>query len=251
MQAKIPVILSWSGGKDSVLALHALKQEARYQIVGLLTSVNEHYGRISMHGVREVLLDAQVESIGLPLHKVKLTERPSNEEYERKMRTALEGFKSQGIRHMAFGDLFLEDIRQYRLDNIRKTNMECVFPLWHRPTDKLAREFIALGFKAVLCCVDEKALNGEFAGREYDEALLHELPTGVDPCGENGEFHTFVHAGPVFRESVAFTRGECVRREDRFRFCDLIPTEPLAQKSLYKNRVSPSPPPSPTRGEGA
>ena len=225
MQAKIPVMLSWSGGKDSALALHALKQGARYQVVGLLTSVNEHYGRISMHGVREVLLDAQAESIGLSLYKVKLSERPSNEEYERKMRAALEGFKARGIRHVAFGDLFLEDIRQYRLDNMRKINMECVFPLWHRPTDKLAREFIALGFKAVLCCVDEKQLSGKFAGREYDEALLNDLPANVNPCGENGEFHTFVYAGPVFREPVAFTRGECVRRENRFHFCDLIPME--------------------------
>lgn len=225
MQSKTPVIVSWSGGKDSALALHALKQDARYQIVGLLTSVNEHYGRISMHGVREVLLDAQTESTGLPLYKVKLSEKPSNEEYERKMRAAMEGFKAQGIRYVAFGDLFLEDIRQYRLANLRKLDMECVFPLWHKPTDKLARKFIALGFKAILCCVDEKSLNGEFAGREYDAALLRELPTGVDPCGENGEFHTFVYAGPVFREPVAFTRGEHVRREERFHFCDLIPTE--------------------------
>ena len=222
MQSKIPVILSWSGGKDSALALHALKQDARYQVTGLLTSVNEHYGRISMHGVREALLDAQAESIGLPLYKVKLSERPSNEEYEQKMCAALEGFNAQGIRHVAFGDLFLEDIRQYRLDNMQKINMECVFPLWHRPTDKLAREFIALGFRAVLCCVDEKQLSGEFTGREYDEALLNDLPASVDPCGENGEFHTFVYAGPVFREPIAFAHGERVHREERFHFCDLI-----------------------------
>ncbi|HKT31870.1 MAG TPA: ATP-binding protein [Gammaproteobacteria bacterium] len=225
--SRVPLILSWSGGKDSALALHALKQDARYQVAGLLTTVNEHYGRISMHGVREALLDAQAESIGLPLYKVKLSERPSNEEYERKMRTALEDFKAQAIRHVAFGDLFLEDIRQYRLDNMRKPDMECVFPLWHRPTDQLAREFIAQGFKAVLCCVDERQLDGEFAGREYDKALLNELPTNVDPCGENGEFHTFVYAGPVFRRPIVFRRGERVRRDDRFHFCDLIPVEAL------------------------
>ncbi|MDE1886911.1 MAG: diphthine--ammonia ligase, partial [Gammaproteobacteria bacterium] len=222
-----PLILSWSGGKDSALALHALKQDARYQVAGLLTTVNEHYGRISMHGVREALLDDQAESIGLPLYKVKLSERPSNEEYERKMRTALEDFKAQAIRHVAFGDLFLEDIRQYRLDNMRKLDMECVFPLWHRPTDQLAREFIAQGFKAVLCCVDERQLDGKFAGREYDKALLNELPTNVDPCGENGEFHTFVYAGPMFRRPIAFRRGERVRHDDHFHFCDLIPVEAL------------------------
>ena len=223
--SRLPLILSWSGGKDSALALHALQHDARYQVVGLLTSVNEHYGRVSMHGVREALLDAQAESIGLPLYKVKLSERPSNEEYERKMRVALEGLRARDIRHVAFGDLFLEDIRQYRLDNMRKINMECVFPLWHRPTDKLAREFIALGFQAVLCCVDEQQLSDEFAGREYDATLLKDLPASVDPCGENGEFHTFVYAGPVFRRPIAFRRGERVRRDERFHFCDLIPAE--------------------------
>ena len=220
-----PLILSWSGGKDSALALHALQHDPRYQVVSLLTTVNEHYGRISMHGVREALLDAQAESIGLPLYKMKLSERPSNEEYERKMRVALDGFRARGIRHVAFGDLFLEDIRQYRLDNMRKVDMECVFPLWHKPTDKLAQEFIALGFMAVLCCVDEQQLSGEFAGREYDAALLGALPASVDPCGENGEFHTFVYAGPVFRRPIAFRRGERVRRDERFHFCDLIPAE--------------------------
>ncbi len=221
----LPVILSWSGGKDSALALHALRREARYRVAGLLTSVNAHYGRISMHGVREDLLDAQAESIGLPLHKIKLSERPSNEEYEQKMRAALESFQAQGIRHVAFGDLFLEDIRQYRIEHLRQTGMDCLFPLWHKPTDKLAREFTALGFKAVLCCVDGRALAAEFAGREYDDALLHDLPAGVDPCGEHGEFHTFVYAGPVFRHAIHFTRGARVNRDERFYFCDLIPVQ--------------------------
>ena len=148
------------------------------------------------------------------------------------MRTALEAFKTQGIRHVAFGDLFLDDIRQYRLENMRKINMACLFPLWHRPTDKLAREFVALGFRAVLCCVDEQALSGEFAGREYDASLLKDLPDGVDPCGENGEFHTFVYDGPVFRWSIAFTRGERVRRDGRFHFCDLIPAAPYVLAQL-------------------
>ncbi|MGH8280615.1 MAG: ATP-binding protein [Gammaproteobacteria bacterium] len=220
-----PLILSWSGGKDSALALHALQHDPRYQVAALLTTVNEHYGRISMHGVREALLDDQAESLGLPLYKVRLSQHPSNEEYEQAMRLALEGFKARGIRHVAFGDLFLEDIRQYRLGKMHKINMQCVFPLWHRPTDQLAREFIALGFKAVLCCVDESTLSGEFAGREYDAALLRDLPESVDPCGENGEFHTFVYTGPIFRQPIVFTRGECVQRDNRFHFCDLIPKE--------------------------
>lgn len=219
------MILSWSGGKDSALALHALAQDRRYRITGLLTSVNEHYGRISMHGVRETLLDAQAQNLGLPLHKLRLSERPSNEEYEQKMRLMLKDFKARGIHRVAFGDLFLEDIRQYRINQMHTLDMECLFPLWHRPTDMLAREFIALGFKAVLCCVDEQTLTSEFAGREYDEALLRDLPHNVDPCGENGEFHTFVYAGPVFRQPIAFTHGKCVRRDQRFYFCDLIPKE--------------------------
>jgi len=218
-------MLSWSGGKDSALALHALKQDRRYQVVGLLTSVNQHYGRISMHGVREALLDAQAASLGLPLYKLKLPEHSSNEEYENKMRVALETFKAQGIQDVAFGDLFLEDIRRYREKNLAQLNMNCVFPLWRRPTDTLAREFIALGFRAVLCCVDERHWPASSPAAKYDEQLLKELPAHVDPCGENGEFHTFVYDGPVFSKPIAFNRGERVRRDARFHFCDLIPAE--------------------------
>ena len=221
----LPVILSWSGGKDGALALHALQHDARYQVAALLTSVNQHYGRISMHGVREALVDEQAASLDLPLYKVKLSEHPGNEEYEQKMQVALADLKSQGFQHVAFGDLFLEEVRRYRVAHMAKAGMECLFPLWHRPADRLAREFIGLGFKAVLCCVDEMALSGEFAGREYDEALLNDLPASVDPCGENGEFHSFVYAGPIFRRPIAFTRGERVRRDGRFHFCDLIPAE--------------------------
>jgi uncharacterized protein (TIGR00290 family) len=220
-----PVILSWSGGKDSALALYELRKQAGYEVRGLLTSVNDHYGRISMHGVREDLLDAQAAAIGLPLHKIRLSEHPSNAEYEQKMRSALEEFKLQGIVHIAFGDLFLEDIRQYRLANLQKIGMQAVFPLWQRPTEILAREFIGLGFKAILCCVDGQALDAEFAGRAYDSSLLAELPAGVDPCGENGEFHSFVHDGPVFRHPIPLRIGERVTREQRFHFCDLLATE--------------------------
>lgn len=221
----LPVILSWSGGKDSALALHALRQQGDYEVRGLLTSINDHYGRISMHGVRENLLDAQAEAIGLRLYKVRLSEHPSNAEYEQKMLAALEDIGAQGIRHIAFGDLFLEDIRQYRLDNLRKVDMHGLFPLWQRPTDTLTREFIALGFKAVLCCVDGQALSACFAGRAYDEQLLKDLPESVDPCGENGEFHSFVYDGPLFHQPVALSIGERVTREQRFHFCDLLATE--------------------------
>lgn len=225
MGAAVPMVLSWSGGKDSALALHAVRQDGRYQVTGLLTTVNEYYGRVSMHGVRESLLDEQAESIGLPLFKLKLPERPSNEEYEQKMLATLESFKAQGVRHVAFGDLFLEDVRQYRVDQMRKLDLQCVFPLWQQPTDRLAREFIALGFKAVLCCVDEQQLSAEFSGREFDDDLLADLSAGVDPCGEHGEFHTFVYAGPIFSRPIAFTRGQKLQRDGRFRFCDLIPEE--------------------------
>lgn len=222
---KTPVILSWSGGKDSALALHALQQQTDYELVGLLTSVNDHYARISMHGVRESLLDAQADAIGLPLHKIRLSEKPSNSEYEQKMSSALQVFKSQGIRHVAFGDLFLEDIRQYRLANLQLMDMQGLFPLWHRPTDSLAREFIAQGFKAKLCCVDGDALDMSFAGREYDMQLLDDLPPDTDPCGENGEFHSFVYDGPVFHRPVPVRCGERVTRERRFHFCDLLAVE--------------------------
>jgi uncharacterized protein (TIGR00290 family) len=225
MSDKVPVILSWSGGKDSALALHRLRRDTHYEVRGLLTSINRHYQRISMHGVRETLLNLQTDSLGLPLFKIQLSEHPSNEEYEEKLRAQLENFKTHGVRHVAFGDLFLEDIRRYREKNMSQLNMSCLFPLWHRPTDELALEFVALGYKAVLCCVDEYAVDAGFAGREYDETLLRELPAGVDPCGENGEFHTFVYAGPEFRRSVDFSRGTKVRRDGHFIFCDLIHTE--------------------------
>jgi len=218
----VPVIVSWSGGKDSALTLHALQRDPAWQVRGLLTSVNRAYGRISMHGVRETLLDAQAASLGLPLYKVQLPERPSNDEYEAAMAETLDGLRRQGIMHVAFGDLFLEDIRRYRKTQLARVAMQGVFPLWLRPTAPLAREFLALGFKAALCCVDGEAMDGGLAGREYDAALLQELPAAVDPCGENGEFHTFVYAGPLFRRPLVVRRGERVLREARFYFCDLL-----------------------------
>lgn len=219
----LPLILSWSGGKDSALALHALRRDPRYRLAGLLTSVNEDYGRISMHGVRESLLDAQAAGLGLPLYKVKLSAQSSNAEYETAMAAVLADFRRQGIAHVAFGDLFLADIRRYREAQLERAGMNGVFPLWLCPTPALAREFLELGFRAILCCVDGETLGPGFAGREYDAALLAELPPGVDPCGENGEFHTFVYAGPGFAAPLDLVRGERVTREQRFHYCDLLP----------------------------
>ena len=219
----IPIVLSWSGGKDSALALDALRRDSRYQLAGLLSTVNREYGRISIHGVRESLLDAQAARLDLPLYKVKLSARSSNEEYEQAMGIMLMEIKGQGIGHVAFGDLFLEDIRRYREAQLTRLGIHGVFPLWLKPTPALAREFMSRGFKAALCCVDGEVLGPEFAGREYDAALLADFPASVDPCGENGEFHTFVYGGPVFATPLHITRGERVTREGRFHYCDLLP----------------------------
>ena len=221
--APLPLILSWSGGKDSAFALYVLRKDPCYRVAGLLTSVNRDYGRISIHGVREALLDAQAAALGLPLHKVVLSAHSSNEEYESAMAAALADFRRAGISHVAFGDLFLEDIRRYRETQLTRAGMQGVFPLWLRPTAALAREIQGLGFGAVLCCVDGEALGPEFAGREYDAALLADLPERVDPCGENGEFHSFVHRSPDFNASILYRLGERVTRESRFHYCDLVP----------------------------
>jgi len=215
-----PILLSWSGGKDSSLALHALRQTPGVEVAGLLTTVTEDYDRISMHGVRRTLLEQQTEAAGLPLHVVSIPRECPNEVYEERMTAVLTGIREAGIRRVAFGDLFLEDIRAYRESRLTGFGMEALFPLWGRDTAELARDFIRLGFEAVLVCVDTEALAPAFAGRSFDEDLLRDLPPGVDPCGENGEFHTFVHAGPVFRAPVPCRRGP-VEDRGRFHFCDL------------------------------
>ena len=217
------VVLSWSGGKDSALVLHALREAGAYEVVALLTTITEDYDRISMHGVRRVLLEQQAESAGIPLEKVPLAKNESNEGYESKMRVVLERFKEAGVSHVAIGDIFLEDLRRYREERLSSMGMKGLFPLWKRDTGELARAFLEQGFKAVITCVDTELLDGRFAGRAYDEAFLAELPDGVDPCGENGEFHSFVYDGPVFRRGIRFALGERVLRESRFSFCDLVP----------------------------
>jgi uncharacterized protein (TIGR00290 family) len=216
-----PVLLSWSGGKDSALALHALRQTPGVEVAGLLTTVTEEYDRISMHGVRRVLLERQAEELGLPLSIVSIPPDCTNEIYEERMGAALAPHRERGIRRVAFGDLFLEDIRAYRENKLAGAGMAALFPVWGRDTADLAREFIAQAFAAILVCVDTEALDPVFAGRAFDAALLRDLPTGVDPCGENGEFHTFVHAGPIFRQPIAIRTGARETRLGRFRYCDL------------------------------
>lgn len=217
------VILSWSGGKDAALTLYELRKSKKYVVSALLTTVTEEYDRISMHGVRRVLLELQTQAVGLPLEKVLISKDTSDEEYGLKMQEVLEKCLAAGISSVAFGDIFLEDVRKYREDNLSRIGMEAVFPLWQKDTGELAQTFIDLGFEAVVTCVDSDFLDGAFVGRAFDERFLSELPLDIDPCGENGEFHTFVYAGPLFRSTIPLEKGEIVLRDDRFYYCDLIP----------------------------
>ena len=220
---KEKALLAWSGGKDSAFALYEIRKSKDYELLSLLTTITEDYDRISMHGVRRTLLEAQAESIGLPLCKVFISKNASDEEYKSRMKEAMTKFKNEGVSSVAFGDLFLEDVRRYREENLSQVGMGAIFPLWKRDTAKLAEEFIELGFKAIITCIDSKVLDRKFAGRMFDENFLSELPPNVDPCGENGEFHSFVFDGPIFRAPVRFKTGEIVLRENRFFFCDLLP----------------------------
>jgi uncharacterized protein (TIGR00290 family) len=219
-----PLILSWSGGKDSTLALDALRAAGAHGPIVLLTSVTTGYERVSIHGVRRELLRAQAAALELPLHEFELQPECSNADYEAALATALAEVRERfGARRIAFGDLFLEDVRRYREEQVAPLGFEPLFPLWGRDTATLAREFVDRGFRARLVCVDTTQLDAGFAGRAYDAALLAELPAGVDPCGENGEFHTFVSFGPGFRAPVEYDVGEVVIRGERFAYCDLVP----------------------------
>ena len=224
MAERKPVVLSWSGGKDSALALDALRRGTEYEVVGLLTSVTRGYDRISVHGVRRSLLHAQAESIGLPLHEIPLEQNSTNESYEAAFREALQTIKEErrDVAHIAFGDLFLEDVRAYRERLLAGSGFDPVFPIWGLNTAELARRFINEGFSARLVCVDTTQLDESFAGREFDPSLLADLPATADPCGERGEFHTFVSSGPGFHQAVPYTTGERVLRDQRFMYCDLI-----------------------------
>ncbi len=215
-------IFSWSGGKDSALALREFLKADGYKVVSLLTTFSEEYDRVSMHGVRRELAERQAERLGLPLEEVRVPKGSSNEEYEKRMGEFLIRQKRLGISAVVFGDIFLEDLRKYREENLARIGMKALFPIWKRnDTGSIAREFIGAGFKAVVVCVDSRVLSGSFAGREFDEEFLSELPPNVDPCGENGEFHSFAYAGPIFKESIRFERGRTVKRDNRFYYCDL------------------------------
>lgn len=220
-------LVSWSSGKDSAFALWEVARGGAFEIVGLLTTVTESYGRVSMHGVREEILDRQAQAAGLPCRKVRIPAGCSNADYERAMGEAVRTAVSGGVAHIVFGDLFLEDIRAYRERMLAGTGLSPVFPLWGRDTGKLAREMLAAGLAATVVCVDPKKLPASFAGRAFDAAFLADLPAAVDPCGENGEFHTCVTAGPMFTGALSTLPGEVVLR-DGFVFADLVPAEAAA-----------------------
>jgi uncharacterized protein (TIGR00290 family) len=223
-----PILFCWSGGKDSALALHTLLRQTDVRIAALLTTVTEGYDRISMHGVRRELLQRQAESLRLPLHEVFIPPKCGNPLYEARMEEALLLYFQQGIRRVAFGDIFLEDLRLYREENLSRVAMQALFPIWKRNTCELIREFHAAQFRSVAVCIDSKVLDPSFAGRELDASFFADLPAGVDPCGENGEFHTFVFDGPIFSRPVDFTLGEVVQR-DSFIFRDLLPEKALKE----------------------
>lgn len=218
------MLMSWSGGKDSCMALHALRSSAHHEVVALLTTVTRDYDRVSMHGVRRELLHRQATSIGLPLEEVFIAADAGNQAYEAAMDEALSPYADRGVATVAFGDLFLADIRAYRDRLVARSRMTALYPVWGRATGEFVREFIAQGFTAVTTCVDLNVLDESFVGRMIDEEFLSDLPAGVDPCGENGEFHTFVFDGPMFNHPIAFAVGERVTRGS-FCFCDLEPQE--------------------------
>ena len=217
-------VLSWSGGKDSALALHALLMDPSVAVRGLLTTVTDGYERVSMHGVRTELIEAQASALGLPLYTVRIPQAASNEAYERATLEKLTDLRADGIESVAFGDLFLEDVRAYRERLCSRVPITPAFPIWGKPTRALAEDFIRSGFRAVLVCVDPRQIDVSHCGSEFDSALLQTLPARADQCGENGEFHTFVYDGPMFSEPIEVQRGDVVERSG-FVFCDLLPRD--------------------------
>jgi uncharacterized protein (TIGR00290 family) len=229
MTTREPIVFCWSGGKDSAMALQTLLQQQQFRVTALLTTVTEGFDRISMHGVRRELLLQQAESIGLPLHEVRIPPQCVNPIYEARMEHGLRIFYDQGVRQVAFGDIFLEDLRAYREKNLARIGMTALFPIWKRDTHELIREFHANRFRAIAACIDPKILDSSFAGRELDNSFSRDLPPNADPCGENGEFHTFVFDGPIFRWPIPVRTGEVVHR-DGFVFCDVLPEMQGASK---------------------
>jgi uncharacterized protein (TIGR00290 family) len=229
MNSLEPILFCWSGGKDSAMALHTLLRQNQFQVVALLTTVTEGYDRIAMHGVRRELLRRQAESLHLPLHEVCIPPQCVNPVYEARMEEALRDFYGQGVRKVAFGDIFLEDLRAYREKNLARISMTAVFPIWKRDTRELIQYFHEQRFRAIAACIDPKILDPSFAGRELDESFFRDLPPHADPCGENGEFHTFVYDGPIFQSPIPVRTGEIVNRSG-FVFCDLLPEPEEATK---------------------
>lgn len=226
MKAKAPVsakkaAISWSSGKDSCYALYLLEKTGLYDFIYLVTTVTASYGRVSMHGVREELLEKQSESLGIPLLKVEIPPNCTNETYERKMSEAMERLRSEGVEYMAFGDIFLQDIKEYRENRLKGTGIQPLFPLWGKETGKLAEEIIEAGIHARITCIDPSKVSDDIAGLDFDYQLLAKLPESVDPCGENGEFHSFVHAAPMFENQLKIRNGETVER-DGFVFTDIL-----------------------------
>ncbi|WP_242434724.1 Dph6-related ATP pyrophosphatase [Hymenobacter amundsenii] len=238
-------VMNWSGGKDSALALYHALRDPTLHVTDLLTSVNAHYGRVSMHGVRVAMLEAQAQRLGLPLTRLNLPESPAMADYEHLMRAALDPLTARGVTRAVFGDIFLEDLRRYREQQLSLLGLEAVFPLWQRPNCELLAEFLALGFRAVVVCVNEQYLDRSFCGRELNADFLRDLPPGVDSCGENGEYHSFVFEAPYFSHPIAFRRGELVRRtypapagsgaaEVGFWYQDLLPEDDGQEGQLPK-----------------
>lgn len=205
--------MNWSGGKDSSLCLHKILQQPQYSVECLLTSVNATHDRISMHGVRRSLLEAQAASIGLPLQTIELPEQPGMQEYEQAMRERVTSLQQEGYSHAVFGDIFLEDLKRYREQQLQQLDLQAVFPLWQISTQELMQEFLWLGFKSIIVCVNEQFLDKSFCGRLIDEFFVRDLPPNVDVCGENGEYHSFVFDGPVFKSPISFRKGEIVYRQ--------------------------------------
>jgi uncharacterized protein (TIGR00290 family) len=217
------LILSWSGGKDSAMSLYELRRGKRYEVVGLLTTVTQDYDRISMHGVRSILLEQQAEAVGVPLRKILIPKTCTNEIYERLMAEEMEQLKREGVFLVAFGDIFLQELKDYREKNLAKAGMKGIFPVWKRNSRELVESFIKLRFKSIITTCDPRVIGENFCGRKINKRFLAELPASVDPAGENGEYHSFTFDGPIFKQSVRFNIGEKVLR-DGYWFCDLVPS---------------------------
>ena len=216
------VIVFWSGGKDSAFALYEILNSGRYEVLELLTTATKDYDRISIHGVRHVLLEQQAKALGFPLEKTFISKASSDGEYQNELLKALKRQRDTSVSSVVFGDIFLEDVRKYREQILEKMNMNGIFPLWKRNTAALARKFINLGFKAIITSIDSNTLTKDFVGREDNEQFLSDLPENVDPCGENGEFHSFVYNGPIFDEKISLIKGAKVLRDNHFYYCDLL-----------------------------